>query len=553
MSLFGGGDQELRVTIKAKDEASKDIAKVQTSIGRLAGGFALGTIAVDALRTGFRFLSGVVTDSIREFEQQNLAIAQMNATLRSTGSAAGLTARQLVDLADELSKTSLYTDDAVLSAQNLLLTFTNITGDTFPRATEAVLDMSTALGQDLSSSAIQLGKALNNPIEGVSALQRVGVNFNNAQQEMIEQMVKSGRTIEAQTFILSELEREFGNSAKSAYEAASSLTKLQKNVGELKEDIGSGLVPAINNLFGAFEDVTSGMGRTANVGKGVFRVLSTIGEVAAAAAAGLHAAAGATVMLGSYALQAQSKLSGISTVMKWFGKDTDEAFSNFRESAKENISVTTDFYLNLKDRNDSVLASWDDLNTEAAILGKTGPAAYKATGQEAEAAAKKINQTKQAVTDTRREIDNFKKSLIGDTESLATAFVEQEQKVGGIQKELAAEEAKTGTDRDFNRIQDLKKELFRENAALESARTIESQLGLETTEARRRAALPEFTRNIEDILTRSVEKRQDFAQQIVLNVNFQDAVAGDDGIRRIIQKAMAELNRQTTLSAVAGR
>jgi len=30
--------------------------------------------------------------------------------------------------------------------------------------------MSTAMGQDLKSSAIQLGKALNDPIQGVAAL-----------------------------------------------------------------------------------------------------------------------------------------------------------------------------------------------------------------------------------------------------------------------------------------------------------------------------------------------------------------------------------------------
>jgi hypothetical protein len=553
MALFGGNDQELRVTIKAKDDASKDIAKVQTSIGRLAGGFAVGTIAVDALRSGFRFLSGVVTDSIREFEQQNLAIAQMNATLQSTGHAAGLTSRQLVDLADKLSATSLFTDDAVLSAQNLLLTFTNITGDTFPRATEAVLNMSTALGQNLSSSAIQLGKALNNPIEGVSALQRVGVNFNNSQQEMIEKMVKTGHTLDAQSFILQELEREFGNSAKSAYEAASSVTRLQKNAGELKEDVGAGLTPAINNLFGAFEDVTSGMGRTVNVGKVVFKTFAAIGEFAAATAAGIGFLAEKLVTLPTYALQAQAKLSGVSTVLKFFGKDTDQFFTDFRAGAKESTSVTTEFYNALKDSNESVLASWDELGTEAHIFGKVGPAAYQATAKEAEAAAKKMNQTKQAVAETRREIDNFRKSLEDDTKTLATSFVEQEEKVADIRKQLAEEEAKPVADRDQKRVLELRSSLNREHQALQDARTIEDQLPGQTADARRRAGLTDFSREIEDIMDRSIAKREDFRQQIVLNVNFNDAVAGDDGIRRVINRAMAELNRQATLSGVAGR
>src|SRR5438046_2647552 len=101
MALFGG-DQELRVTIKAKDEATATINKLRGSVGDLAKGFAVGTIAVDALRSGFRFLSGVVTDSIREYEQLNQATAQTNAVLASTQHAAGLTATEVVNLSKAL-------------------------------------------------------------------------------------------------------------------------------------------------------------------------------------------------------------------------------------------------------------------------------------------------------------------------------------------------------------------------------------------------------------------------------------------------------------------
>ena len=45
--------------------------------------------------------------------------------------------------------------------------------------------------------------------------------------------------------------------ASSAYDAASSITKLQKNVAELQEDIGRGLTPALNNVFTAFQSVTA--------------------------------------------------------------------------------------------------------------------------------------------------------------------------------------------------------------------------------------------------------------------------------------------------------
>ena len=64
-----------------------------------------------------------------------------------------------------------------------MLTFTGVGKDVFPQAIQTVLDMSQALGQDLKSSTVQLGKALNSPIDGITALSRVGVSFTDAQKK----------------------------------------------------------------------------------------------------------------------------------------------------------------------------------------------------------------------------------------------------------------------------------------------------------------------------------------------------------------------------------
>jgi hypothetical protein len=113
-------------------------------------------------------------------------------------------------------------DEAVASGENLLLTFTNIRNevgkgnDIFDQSTQIMADMSTALGQDMKTSAIQLGKALNNPTKGVSALQRVGVSFTESQKDQIKALQASGKTMEAQKIILKELQGEFGGSAEAA-------------------------------------------------------------------------------------------------------------------------------------------------------------------------------------------------------------------------------------------------------------------------------------------------------------------------------------------------
>ena len=75
-----------------------------------------------------------------------------------------------------------------------------------------MLDMSVALGQDATQSAIQLGKALNDPVKGVTALRRVGVSFTAAQIKQIKTLVATGKTLQAQKLILRELNQEFGGS-----------------------------------------------------------------------------------------------------------------------------------------------------------------------------------------------------------------------------------------------------------------------------------------------------------------------------------------------------
>jgi hypothetical protein len=75
--------------------------------------------------------------------------------------------------------------------------------------------MSVALGSDLQGATIQVGKALNDPIKGIAALQRVGVSFTAGQKKTIESLVDSGKTMEAQKLILKELNKEFGGSAKA--------------------------------------------------------------------------------------------------------------------------------------------------------------------------------------------------------------------------------------------------------------------------------------------------------------------------------------------------
>lgn len=240
--------------IKATDQASGVLNKVSGEMGKMGAnakqfiGDAVKT-ATTVATVGLAALTTGAVLSTKAFIESENAIAQTNAVLKSTGGVAGITAGQVTELATALQKQTAFSDEAIRQGENLLLTFTNIGKDIFPQATETILDMSTALGQDVKASAVQLGKALQDPIQGVTALRRVGVNFSEDQQKVIKNMVETGRSAEAQKYILAELNKEFGGSAKAAGETfGGQLAKLNNIVNDVMEGIGFMIAQALQPM-----------------------------------------------------------------------------------------------------------------------------------------------------------------------------------------------------------------------------------------------------------------------------------------------------------------
>lgn len=240
-------NEDIRIRITAEDKASGVLGSIGSKVGGLSGALGgLAKVGIAGAVAGMGSLIAVGISSIKAFDDQDKAIKQLEAVLKSTGNAAGLTKEELLDMASSFQKTTTFADETVTAMQNVLLTFTNVKGPVFKDANQAILDMSAALGTDLQSAAIQVGKALNDPIQGISALSRVGVSFTEQQKEQIATLVESGKTMEAQKIIIAELAREFGGSAAAATETFSGkMLQLQNNIGELQESIGSALVTAI--------------------------------------------------------------------------------------------------------------------------------------------------------------------------------------------------------------------------------------------------------------------------------------------------------------------
>jgi hypothetical protein len=249
------GSKTLEIIVTATDKgATKAFKDIDSAAGTTQGklsklGSEIGpglTVAAAAVVGGV----GLALKSAFSAAEESAKISrETERVLKTTGASAWTTADQIGELANKTSKLTGVDDELIQSASNLLLTFTNVqnqTGknnDVFDQATLLALDMSTALGTDASGAAIQLGKALNDPEKGITALSRAGVSFTEQQKDQIRTLQESGDMLGAQKIILAELSKEFGGAAEAA---KTPLDDLKVKLGNFQESLGATLIPIVS-------------------------------------------------------------------------------------------------------------------------------------------------------------------------------------------------------------------------------------------------------------------------------------------------------------------
>ena len=231
---------------KAVGNSQKAVDKLDRKVKETNKSLSVGTVAAVVVAAGA--IASFVNSSVKAYDKQAKAEAQVRQGLITTRGVANRTFKQLTEQASSLQNKTLFGDEEILKGVTAqLLTFTNISGVQFDRTQQAALDLSTRLDGDLKSSSIQLGKALNDPVANLSALSRSGIQFSKDQKTTINTLVKTGNLAKAQTIILDELEKQYGGSAAAAAAAGSGgLTQLSNKLGDIQELIGKFLMPVIN-------------------------------------------------------------------------------------------------------------------------------------------------------------------------------------------------------------------------------------------------------------------------------------------------------------------
>lgn len=249
---IGGFERGLDQAARAADKRTREIAAAQkrlkqqierewSDVGKLiAGGIAGITIA------------GLFTKFITESKNAQNEQAQLAAVIKSTGQAAGYSAEQLNAMASAISGKSVFSEGDINRAQTRLLSYTNVVGEQFPEALQAAIDMASRLGTSVEQAAETVGKALDVPAEGLTALSKQGFRFTEDQKKLVESLQSTGRTAEAQKIILDSMKSAYAGAAEAARNTfGGAIAALQNQLNSLMTgNDGSlkGATDAVNEL-----------------------------------------------------------------------------------------------------------------------------------------------------------------------------------------------------------------------------------------------------------------------------------------------------------------
>ena len=205
---------------------------------------------------------------IEKFEKSEVAVANMEAGLKSTHNTIGITSLAIQDMAGKLADKTIFTKSAILNLQTQLMTFGGIHKENFERISMATMEVTAKLKkmgateEDLQETAIMMGKALDNPAEGLTRLSKKGILFSDAQKQQIKSMVAHNNVIGAQNIMLTEIESKYGDVNKALLEtSAGKQLQAQKNIAKNMALIGKNLVPLKDTLLEVANDVLPAIGK----------------------------------------------------------------------------------------------------------------------------------------------------------------------------------------------------------------------------------------------------------------------------------------------------
>ena len=246
---------------KGIDQSSKQVTTMGDKITKFgkAAGVALLAAGAAAIAFGAKAIQAGEAAAT-----SNARIDQINKSMGLFGESTDEVTASLVNYANQVARSTGVDQNQIKLTQAKLLTFKELAatadqvGGNFERATLAAIDLGAAGFGTAETNAVQLGKALNDPIKGITALARSGVTFTESEKARIKVLVESNKVGEAQNLILAAIETQVGGTAEATSNATD---RMKVGLSQVTETIGIALLPAfekvtaflLDSVFPAFQ------------------------------------------------------------------------------------------------------------------------------------------------------------------------------------------------------------------------------------------------------------------------------------------------------------
>lgn len=270
-------DNEIKIKASVEDDASKDLQKVGKSVDNLSKtadkttkSFKEATkeinnstnsfksvkeradFAVTALKglvlegvhfavTALKDLGKSIINAFNSFAEGEKVTNRLTAALKNQGIYSQYLLKDYENFAKEMRNYSGVADDIIKENMTLLTNY-GLMGDELKRATNAAMNLSVGLGTDLKTATMMVAKAAEG---NITAFSKYGITIQD-----------TGDKAKNLELILKGVEDKFGDLAKANTDnLATQVAVLKENWEELKEELISGVVPAVNKIIKAFNEL----------------------------------------------------------------------------------------------------------------------------------------------------------------------------------------------------------------------------------------------------------------------------------------------------------
>lgn len=225
-------------------KTKENFSSIGTSFGVMAG-----QLAANAIQNTFSAIISGLGNVINEAAGAEQSIANLNIALKSAGEYSKAGSQDLQDYAARLQDVTIYSDDAVMATEALLLSLTTLDKDGIKKATGAAADLAATLGISLETATQMIAKAVNG---NSTAFKKLGIDIKSSDTE-------AGRLQNT----LKALESQNGAAEKASLTFSGAMAKAKNQLGEVAEALGANVVKSdlfvsgLQLLSEGFKDIVS--------------------------------------------------------------------------------------------------------------------------------------------------------------------------------------------------------------------------------------------------------------------------------------------------------